>query len=195
MFHLMSFDIWNHTLNCFRFSCTLERQNRLKEGWAFVCKCSICTTGATNNLIEHLFSLIETFVQILLLWLHCRPICNMFTIRRGGGCKRDSSRAARADAVRKLTYRSILNMFNVLQTFTWNHMTCVLCSTLSRVSHEIRKSHDVYFILSRSLCDTHPDKIDWEKLWQLQNAVVESVRRSFLSFWRNSYFCKKILMV
>ena len=140
----------------------------------------------------------NTFVQFLqlwllwsyrtLLWLHCRPICNMFIIRRGGGCKRDSSRVARADAVRKLNYTSILNMFNVLQTFTWNHMTCVLCSTLSRVSHEIRKSDDVYFILSRSLCDTHPDKIDWGKLWQLQNGVVESVRRSFLSFWRNSYF-------
>ena len=95
-----------------------------------------------------------------LLWLHCRPICNMFTIRRGGGCKRDSSRAARADAVRKLTYRSILNIVNV----------------------KSRLSHDVYFILSRSLCDTHPDKIDWGKLWQLQNGVVESVRRSFLIF-------------
>ena len=33
-----------------RFSCTLERQNRLKEGWAFVCNCTICTTGPTRTL-------------------------------------------------------------------------------------------------------------------------------------------------
>merc|ERR1712181_11507 len=28
-----------------RFSSTLERQKRLKEGWAFPCNCTICTTG------------------------------------------------------------------------------------------------------------------------------------------------------
>lgn len=28
-----------------RFSCTSERQSRLKEGWAFACNCTICSTG------------------------------------------------------------------------------------------------------------------------------------------------------
>ena len=28
---------------------------------------------------------------------------------------------------------------------------------------------------TRSLCDTHPDQIDWKRLWQLQKEVVESV--------------------
>jgi len=72
-----------------RFSCTLERQNRLKEGWAFMCNCSICTTGEEEGVRETVRGLQEQM---------------------------------------------------------------------------------------RSLCDTHPDKIDWGKLWQLQNAVVESVR-------------------
>ena len=29
--------------------------------------------------------------------------------------------------------------------------------------------------MTRSLCDTHPDQIDWRRLWQLQKEVVESV--------------------
>merc|ERR1712192_288159 len=69
-----------------RFSSTSERQKRLKEGWAFPCNYTICTTGEEEDARQ----------------------------------------------------------------------------TVQGLQEEMR-----------SLCDSHPDQIDWRGLWQPQNRVVE----------------------